>query len=80
MGNFEFTVAYRKFDQEVSVRLRNNLDSEKNHGAIQVDWTFPLEGRYRGYLQLFSGYGESLIDYDARIQRLGIGIIFTDLL
>jgi phospholipase A1 len=80
MGNFEFTVAYRKFDQEISVLLRNNLDSDENHGALQVDWTFPLEGRYRGYLQLFTGYGESLIDYDERIQRLGIGIIFTDLL
>jgi phospholipase A1 len=80
MGNFEFTVAYRKFDQEVSVLLRNNLDRDENHGAVQVDWTFPLEGRYRGYLQFFSGYGESLIDYDKRIQRLGVGIIFSDLL
>lgn len=80
MGNFEFTVAYREFDQEVSVLMRNNLESDDNRGAIQVDWTFPLEGRYRGYLQLFSGYGESLIDYDSRIQRLGVGIIFSDLL
>lgn len=80
MGNFEFTVAYRKFDHEVSVELRNNLDRDENRGAIQLDWTFPLEGRYRGYLQLFNGYGESLIDYDARIQRIGIGIILTDLL
>ena len=80
MGNFEFTVAYRKFDQEVSVLLRNNLDSEKNRGALRVDWTFPLEGRYRGYLQIFSGYGESLIDYNSSIHRIGVGIILTDLL
>ena len=80
MGNFEFTVAYRNNDQEVSVLLRNNLESDENRGAIQVDWTFPLEGRYRGYVQLFNGYGESLIDYDARIERVGIGIILTDLL
>ncbi len=80
MGNFEFTVAYRKFDHEVSAMLRNNLDTDDNRGAIQLDWTFPLEGRYRGYLQFFNGYGESLIDYDAHIERIGIGIILTDLL
>lgn len=80
LGNFEFTVAYRKFDHELSVLLRNNLDTDDNRGAIQLDWTFPIEGRYRGYLQYFNGYGESLIDYDAHIERIGIGILLSDLL
>lgn len=80
MGNFEFITAYRRYDHEVSALFRNNLDTDENRGAIQLDWTFPLEGRYRGYVQYFNGYGESLIDYDARIERIGIGILLTDLL
>jgi phospholipase A1 len=80
LGNFEFEVAYRKNDQEVSVMLRNNLDRDDNHGAIQVDWTFPLQRRFRGYVQFFNGYGESLIDFNADIERIGFGILLTDLL
>jgi len=80
LGNFEFTTAYRRNDQEISVMLRNNLESDDNRGAIQIDWTFPLQRRFRGYVQFFNGYGESLIDYDAHIERIGVGILLSDLL
>ncbi len=80
LGNFEFTVAYRRNDFEYAVMLRNNLDTDDNRGAIQLDWTFPLHRRNRGYVQFFNGYGESLIDYNTHIERIGVGIIFSDLL
>ncbi len=80
LGNFEFTTAYRRNDREIAVMLRNNLDSDDNRGALQVDWTFPMHRRFRGYVQYFNGYGDSLIDYDAYINRIGIGILLSDLL
>jgi phospholipase A1/A2 len=79
MGNFEFTALYRKNEQEIGLMLRNNLGSPYR-GAVRLDWTFPLWRGIRGYAQYFNGYGESLIDYNARIERLGIGILLTDLL
>lgn len=79
MGHFEFTTLYRKRNQEFSLMLRNNLRSE-NRGAVQLDYTFPLWRGIRGFAQYFNGYGESLIDYNANVERFGVGILLSDLL
>ncbi len=79
LGYFEFGGAYRYEAHEFSFMLRNNLNSD-NRGAVQLDWSFPVWGRVRGYAQYFNGYGESLIDYNNHIERVGVGILLTDLL
>ncbi|WP_105166653.1 phospholipase A [Pseudoalteromonas sp. T1lg23B] len=79
MGYFEFSGVYRYEEHEFGFMTRNNLNSD-NKGAIQLDWSFPIWGRLRGYAQYFNGYGESMIDYDAHIQRFGVGILLTDIL
>jgi phospholipase A1/A2 len=76
MGYFELNTVYKWDQQTFGVLIRNNFGSHK--GAIQLDWTFPMGSRFKGYAQYFSGYGESLIDYNHRIQRLGIGVLLTD--
>ena len=82
MGYFEFSGIYRAEEHEFGVEFRNNIGSgaSRSRGAIQLDYTFPLWGRLRGYAQLFNGYGESLIDYNQNITRVGIGFLLSDIL
>lgn len=79
LGHFELTTLYRRHDQEISLMLRNNLRSD-NNGAVLLEYTFPLWRGIRGYAQYFNGYGESLIDYNANVERFGIGILLSDIL
>ena len=78
LGHFEFTSTYRREDHEISLMLRNNLRSE-NRGAVQLDWTFPIWRGLKGHAQYFNGYGESLIDYNRNVERIGFGLILSDL-
>lgn len=79
MGNFELTTLYGLDKHRFSMMLRNNLRSD-NKGAVQFTWSYPLVGNLRLYTQYFNGYGESLIDYNVHLQRIGIGISLNDLL
>ncbi|MBN2872968.1 MAG: phospholipase A [Halothiobacillaceae bacterium] len=78
MGHGDLLLAYKWNDQTISATWRNNLDFDDNRGAIQVDYSFPLTKRVKGYVQYFNGYGESLIDYNRSVSRVGLGIALTD--
>ncbi len=82
MGHFELSGAYTweggGYDFEVNFMTRRNFATDK--GAIEVGFTFPLWGRLNGYAKVFNGYGESLIDYNHRQTRFGLGLALTDIL
>ena len=57
---------------------RSNADTGHHRGSLQAEWFFPIRNRVRGQLQLFSGYGESLIDFDHRQSTIGVGVLLFD--
>jgi phospholipase A1 len=71
IGYGDVTLVRTFGDQEVSLMLRGNPG--KHHYGTRLDYTFPLLGKVRGHVQYYDGYGESLIDHDVDVQRLGIG-------
>ena len=78
MGNFEISAAYGLDEHRFTALMRNNLD-KPNHGALEMTWSYPIKGNLRLYTQYFNGYGESLIDYNAPTQRIGLGIAINDI-
>lgn len=80
LGHFELSASYLWDEHVFSIMSRNNLESGFERGAVELSWSFPLgEWPYvKGYVQYFNGYGESLIDYDRRSHRIGVGVILTD--
>ncbi len=77
MGNFELEVARPFGNHVIELMLRNNLRSE-NKGAARINYSFPLSKRFKGLVQVFSGYGDSLINYDNYENRYSFGILLTD--
>ncbi len=77
MGHFEWFTTWQRQQNIYSVLLRNNLRSD-NKGAVELGWSFPIGGRFRGYIKYFNGYGDSLIDYDDSMETLGVGVLLSD--
>ncbi len=76
LGPGELSLYYHLGGHRLGALLRNNCRFHDNRGALQLDWVFPLGHRkIKGYLQYFTGYGESLLDYDHAVHRIGLGVI-----
>ncbi|QSP96473.1 phospholipase A [Marinobacter salinisoli] len=65
-------------DRTLSLQLMNNLRSSNNKTSVELAYSFPMGDSLRGFIQYYNGYGESLIDYNERIQRFGIGVMLND--
>jgi phospholipase A1 len=78
LGYGEIWVYYFLKKHRIGLMLRDNLSFHTNRGALQVEWSFPLFERIAGYLQYYVGYGESLLDYNHSVNRIGIGLILVD--
>ena len=77
MGNYELRGLYDLNGHLFSVMARNIFDSKHRYNA-ELQWSFPINKRLRGLVQWYNGYGENMIDYNHKNNRVGFGILMTD--
>lgn len=77
MGYYRAKLGYMLGDSIFSIEGTYNWNS--GYGGALFGWSYPLTSHVRFYTQVFSGYGESLIDYNYRQTRVGIGFTLNDL-
>lgn len=75
LGNGEVLIVYQHNRHLLSVQARTSfIRSPFQGGSIQGDWSFTLSGNLKAHLQVFHGYGESLLDYNHKQTTIGLGV------
>ena len=79
LGHGRFLIVYKANHKNIfSLMLRNNMESGFRRGAIEFNYNFPIYEHISGYLQVFAGYGQSLIEYNHSTKGIGIGIALNN--
>ena len=75
LGRSQFKLGWIPGLSTASLTWRPSLSGK---GSLQLDWTYPLDRSkpdgVRAYVQLFHGYGETILDYNFQQTSLGVGL------
>jgi phospholipase A1 len=82
LGYADMVIRWEPIDksQAAALLLRDNLSRSDNRGYVQLDWATPVRfgQAARMHIQISSGYGESLIDYNHSQNTIGLGFSFRE--
>jgi phospholipase A1/A2 len=76
-GHGQLHAVYRWKGHSFTALARGNASTGK--GSLQASWySPPIFGPLRAYIQGFTGYGETMIDYNWRQNTIGAGVALND--
>ena len=76
-GRGEAVAIYRHGGHEWALTVRHSLRLNPSRGSVGLEHAFPISSYLKAHINLFHGYGASLIDYNHRQTRIGIGVSLT---
>lgn len=77
LGYDNLVIAHKWPNATLSVKLQN-LESGLKRGFVEGSLSIPITPNISIFGQLFSGYGQSLIEYNHRTTSAGIGLALND--
>ena len=79
VGRGDLMVAYEKGRHDLSMIARHSMRfGDDNRGSMQIDYAFRVYDYLKLHLQVFHGYGESLIDYNHKQTTIGLGVSLVE--
>lgn len=80
IGNQRYFVKYKNDDFTLMLTHQNDIiEYDINKGNSKIDLTFPSPNKnFDFFIRYFTGYGESLIDYDVKVERISFGIMIAN--
>ncbi|MBN0437925.1 phospholipase A, partial [Pseudomonas aeruginosa] len=70
MGYYRLKVGYQLGEAILSAQGQYNWNT--GYGGAELGVSYPVTKHVRAYTQIYSGYGESLIDYNFNQTRVGV--------
>jgi phospholipase A1 len=79
MGMCDLTIVTHWKSHVLRLYGRSNFNFKNNlTAALRVDYSYPIASSgFYFYLQYFFGYGESLLDYSRRVNKIGLGVALS---
>ncbi|MCK5295033.1 MAG: phospholipase A [Arcobacteraceae bacterium] len=80
IGKQKYFVKYKGESINLTLTHQNDITAyDINRGNTKLDCTFPsINNNFDFFIRYFNGYGESLIDYNVKIDRVSFGIMISD--
>lgn len=78
IGRMEANLIYNIDKHSINLIGKNSLDFNNNRGSLELNYFYSVKSNLRFHFQAFTGYGETLIDYNHNQTTLGIGVSFID--
>ncbi len=78
LGYGQAVIAYQYKRHVVSLLGHSFFLKNGKRATVELSYSFPLTLHLNGYVQFFSGYGQSLIEYNHRTNSAGIGISLSN--
>ncbi len=78
LGYARFLLAYKCQQQVIALEAHSIFEQSARRATGQLTWSFPITRYIKGYVQGFTGYGQSLIEYNHRTNSIGVGFALSD--